>query len=125
MSDVHGTQAMELDESAGRTVRVWDPLVRVFHWSLVAAFAVAWTTADEVQPVHELAGYAVAGLLAFRMVWGFVGSRFARFSSFLYSPREAWNYLRGVTRVSSPATTPASRSSWPGRPRRSATSATL
>jgi cytochrome b len=93
MSDVHGTQAMELDESAGRTVRVWDPLVRVFHWSLVAAFAVAWTTADEVQPVHELAGYAVAGLLAFRMVWGFVGSHYARFAQFLAGAATTLGYL--------------------------------
>ena len=44
-----------------RTVLVWDPLVRSSHWGLVAAFAVAWLAADEVQPLHEAAGYAVAG----------------------------------------------------------------
>ncbi len=60
------------------TVRVWGPLVRVFHWGLVAAFATAWLTADEVQPVHEVAGYTIAGLVAFRLIWGFVGSRHAR-----------------------------------------------
>ena len=43
-----------------RTVLVWDPLVRSSHWGLVAAFAVAWLAADEVQPLHESAGYAVA-----------------------------------------------------------------
>ena len=48
------------------TVRVWDPLVRVFHWGLVGAFGVAWLTAEELQTVHEIAGYTVAGLVAFR-----------------------------------------------------------
>lgn len=93
MSDFHGTQSMEFDESAGRPVRVWDPLVRVLHWSLVAAFAVAWLTADELQPVHELAGYTVAGLLAFRLVWGFVGSHYARFAQFLAGPATTLGYL--------------------------------
>ena len=49
--------------SSGGRVRVWDPLVRIFHWGLVAAFATAWFTADELQPVHEIAGYTVAGLV--------------------------------------------------------------
>jgi len=49
-------------------VRIWDPLVRIFHWSLVGAFALAWLTADELQPVHEADGYAVAGLIAFRIL---------------------------------------------------------
>lgn len=61
------------DHVSGQTkgaapLRVWDPLVRVFHWGLVAAFATAWLTADEVQPVHEVAGYTVAGLVAFRLI---------------------------------------------------------
>ena len=66
--------------------RVWDPLVRVFHCALVVAFAAAWLTADELQPVHEIAGYTVAGLVAFRLVWGLVGSRYARFTQFLKGP---------------------------------------
>ena len=79
-------------------VRVWDPLVRVFHWSLVVAFATAWLSADEVQPLHELAGYAIAGLVAFRLIWGFVGSRHARFAQFLKGPGETIAYLGDVTR---------------------------
>jgi cytochrome b len=50
---------------------------------LVAAFAAAWLTADELQPVHEIAGYTVAGLVALRLIWGLVGSRYARFPQFL------------------------------------------
>jgi cytochrome b len=79
-------------------VRVWDPLVRVFHWGLVAAFATAWLTADELQPVHEFAGYTVAGLVAFRLVWGLVGSRYARFAQFLKGPGETLAYLGDMTR---------------------------
>jgi len=82
---------------AGRA-RVWDPLVRLFHWSLVAAFAVAWLTADELQPVHEVAGYVVAGLIAFRIVWGLVGSRHARFAQFLRGPSAILGYLGDMAR---------------------------
>jgi cytochrome b len=79
-------------------VRIWDPLVRLFHWGLVAAFATAWLTADELQSVHEVAGYTVAGLVAFRLVWGLVGSRYARFAQFLRGPGETLAYLGDMTR---------------------------
>jgi cytochrome b len=82
------------------TVRVWDPLVRVFHWSLVATFATAWLSADEVQPVHEFAGYTVAGLVAFRLIWGVVGSRHARFAQFVKGPRATLAYLGTLLRGS-------------------------
>jgi cytochrome b len=77
-------------------IRVWDPLVRVFHWSLVATFTLAYFTGEEESLVHVYAGYVVAGLLAFRVVWGFVGTRYARFSNFLYSPRRTVQYLKGL-----------------------------
>lgn len=80
------------------TVRVWDPLIRVFHWGLVAAFATAWLTADEVQPVHEFAGYTVAGLVAFRLIWGFAGSRYARFAQFVKGPGATLAYLGSMLR---------------------------
>ena len=79
-------------------VRVWDPLVRAFHWSLVAAFAIAWLSADEVQPVHEIAGYTIAGLVALRLVWGLIGGRYARFSHFLKGPGSTLVYLRTMLR---------------------------
>jgi cytochrome b len=76
------------------TVKVWDPFVRVFHWSLVTLFAIAYVTGDEIERVHNVAGYTIAGLLALRIVWGFVGPRHARFTEFVRSPREAFRYLR-------------------------------
>lgn len=84
--------------SAGGKVRVWDPLVRIFHWGLVAAFATAWLTADELQPVHEIAGYTVAGLIAFRLIWGVVGGRYARFTQFLRGPGPTLSYLGDMLR---------------------------
>lgn len=91
-----GPTASQGGDAKGK-VRVWDPLVRVFHWSLVVAFAIAWLTADEGQ-VHEIAGYTVAGLVAFRLVWGFVGSRYARFAQFLRGPATTLAYLRDLAR---------------------------
>lgn len=83
---------IEQTMSASDVVKVWDPLVRVFHWSLVLAFAVAYATGDEDSNVHEWAGYVVMGLIAVRVVWGFVGSRYARFSDFVRGPRAVIAY---------------------------------
>lgn len=79
-------------------IRVWDPLLRVFHWGLVLAFATAWLTAEELQPVHEFAGYTVAALIAFRLAWGLVGPRYARFSQFLRGPGAVRAYLGDMIR---------------------------
>jgi cytochrome b len=83
-------------------VEVWDPLVRVFHWSLATLFMVAYATGDEVERVHIAAGYAIAGLIALRVVWGFVGPRHARFTNFVRSPRAALADLRDVALLRAP-----------------------
>lgn len=70
MTDTSAQRADWTGAAAPGTIRVWDPLVRFFHWGLVLAFATAWLSADEVQPLHEVAGYTVAGLIGFRLVWG-------------------------------------------------------
>jgi cytochrome b len=75
------------------TVSVWDPLLRLFHWGLVAAFAVAWLTTDEGRALHETAGYIAAGLIAFRLVWGMIGPRYARLSQFIRGPRTVIGYV--------------------------------
>ena len=74
-------------------IKVWDPFVRVFHWSLAALFLAAYVTGDDAGQMHIAAGYAIAGLIALRIVWGFVGPRHARFSNFVRSPREVLAYL--------------------------------
>ncbi len=76
------------------TVQVWDPFVRLFHWSLAALFAAAFLTGDDAEREHIAAGYAIACLLVLRIVWGVVGPRHARFSDFVRPPRAAIAYLR-------------------------------
>lgn len=76
------------------TVKVWDPLVRIFHWSLVACFAVAWISADEWQDLHEICGYTIAALVVFRLVWGLAGPRHARFGQFVHRPHKVLEYLK-------------------------------
>lgn len=76
------------------TIKVWDPLVRSFHWILVIAFFTAYFTEDEFLSPHVYAGYTVLGLLGFRLIWGFIGGRYARFTSFVTRPAVAWRYLK-------------------------------
>jgi len=77
-------------------IKVWDPLVRIFHWSLVAAFTIAYLSEDDWQDTHVLAGYTVAGLVAFRIVWGFIGPQHARFTDFVFSPSRVIGYLKDM-----------------------------
>jgi len=80
------------------TVNVWDPVVRIFHWSLVASFAVAWLSGDELARLHIWAGYAAAALVAFRLVWGLAGGRYARFSQFVRAPAAVAGYVGDILR---------------------------
>ncbi|HEY0330397.1 MAG TPA: cytochrome b/b6 domain-containing protein [Rhodopseudomonas sp.] len=89
------TEATETGGSAPPVVvKVWDPFVRLFHWSLVGLFALAYATGDEIEQLHIAAGYAIAVLVAARIVWGFVGPRHARFADFVRPPREVFADLR-------------------------------
>lgn len=81
---------------AGRrraTVRVWDPLVRLFHWSLAACVFGAFLVEDGDTP-HRVLGYIALGLVAFRLLWGFVGTRHARFRDWVRGPHAVRTYLR-------------------------------
>jgi cytochrome b len=79
-------------EAEPRLVEVWDPLVRIFHWSLALGFLVAYVSED-LLTLHVWAGYLVGGLLLFRVVRGFIGPRRARFVDFVYPPAAVWRYL--------------------------------
>ena len=81
------------NDSYPPTVKAWDPLVRVFNWSLVFFFLLAFASGDEWTSLHVWAGYAVAMLVAFRLLWGVIGTRTARFPTFVKSPRAAMRHL--------------------------------
>jgi cytochrome b len=79
-------------------IRVWDLPTRLFHWALVACIVASVVSGYQGGPAmdwHARIGYTVLTLLLFRIVWGFVGGRWSRFGSFLYSPRALVGYIRG------------------------------
>ena len=94
MSMMQNTLAARNDRAA--TVRVWDIAVRLFHWSLVLTFTLAFLSADFSEKLHELSGYIIIGLIGFRLIWGFVGPRHARFGDFVKSPKTTLAYLRDI-----------------------------
>jgi cytochrome b len=75
-------------------VRVWDPAVRIGHWLLVVLFAAAYASGEGDSALHVYAGYGVLAVVAFRFLWGLVGTRYARFSGFLRGPRATLSYLK-------------------------------
>ena len=81
--------------SGQREVRVWDPFVRLFHWGVVAGVAVTSLSSDH-KWLHEPVGYAVLVLTVLRIVWGFVGTRHARFSDFVAGPGRVRAYLAAL-----------------------------
>jgi cytochrome b len=76
--------------------KVWDIAVRIFHWSLVASFTIAYISGEDGEELHVYSGYVVLGLIIFRIIWGFIGSKHARFSDFIYSPVKAIEYLKSI-----------------------------
>lgn len=79
-------------------ILIWDVPTRVFHWMLVASFAGAYYTADSerYRDIHVMLGYILFGLIGFRVMWGFVGTRYAQFGSFLFKPSEVVAYLTSL-----------------------------
>ncbi|PJA32292.1 MAG: cytochrome b [Zetaproteobacteria bacterium CG_4_9_14_3_um_filter_53_7] len=80
-----------------QTIKVWDIFVRLFHWSLVIFFVLAYLTGEgDLENVHAWLGYAIGGLIAARLIWGFIGTKHARFSDFVYRPTEIKAYLQSL-----------------------------
>lgn len=83
-------------------VRVWDPLVRICHWTLVAAFFTAYLVEDDFLSVHVWAGYVLGGVVTFRLLWGLIGTRHARFTDFVRGPRAVLDYFTDALRHRGP-----------------------
>lgn len=81
--------------------RVWDALVRLAHWTFAIGCAAAFLT-EESRSVHKIVGYIVFGALAARLIWGFVGSKHARFANFVRGPQDVLAYLRAMVRGEEP-----------------------
>lgn len=83
--------------SPAERVRLWDPLLRIYHWLLAGLVITNWLLGKfgpAVMTLHFWFGYAILGLLVFRLVWGIVGPEPARFTSFVRGPRATWDYVR-------------------------------
>ena len=87
---------MPVPHPEGSEVRVWDIVVRLFHWSLVLCIATAWISSDDANTLHTTVGYIAAALVLFRILWGFVGTKYARFSEFVRSPWAVVRYLQAI-----------------------------
>jgi cytochrome b len=87
--------------TSNRTL-VWDLPTRVFHWMLAASFAGAYLTSesDRLRDLHMMLGYTAAGLVAFRLLWGLLGTRYARFTSFPLAPAAVGAYLKSLLALS-------------------------
>ncbi len=77
-------------------IKVWDLPLRIFHWSLVVGFFVAYVTEEELLKVHVWAGYLIIALLFFRTIWGFVGNSYAQFSHFICTPSQSIQYVKDL-----------------------------
>ncbi len=80
-------------------IKVWDPFVRIFHWTLVLLFIIAFASEDGPENIHVFAGYGISLLALFRIFWGFVGTRYARFSDFAYGKASQKRYLKSLIKL--------------------------
>ena len=87
-------------------MKVWDRFVRIAHWTLVTCVLAAWATGEikikSVEALHDWLGYAALAVIAARLVWGFIGTRYARFAQFIAGPARTLAYARFVVRGREP-----------------------
>jgi len=86
------------------TIKVWDLAVRTFHGLLALTFTLAYLSEDEYLNLHTTTGYTVIGLIAFRLLWGFIGTTHARFRNFVRPPAEVIGYIKRIASGTAEAT---------------------
>lgn len=82
--------------SEQETVYVWDRFVRLFHWSLVSCVLLDYFVIDDGETLHQVLGYLACVLVCARFIWGFVGTKYARFSDFFPTPRRVSRHIRSL-----------------------------
>jgi cytochrome b len=92
----HVSSVAAARSDAPTMIQVWDLPLRIFHWALAASVLTAYFSANIFDTVHEIAGYTVLGLIAFRFVWGFTGTRYSRFQSSIQPLRTVLHHLREI-----------------------------
>jgi len=85
-----------MNKEITKNIPVWDITVRIFHWALLAAFSIAYITEDDFETLHIYAGYAVLGLISFRLIWGVIGTKYARFTNFVCRISTIKLYLKSI-----------------------------
>lgn len=96
------TEAFASGDTPPRTIRVWDPIVRLFHWTVVTAVVLNLFILRPGRTWHRYTGYVVIGAVVIRFLWGFVGSRHARFTDFFPTPSRLIPYLKALVRCEEP-----------------------
>ncbi len=89
---------MSQTQSEQTQIKVWDLFVRLSHWIVALSFAIAYIVEDHWLDLHVLAGYTIAGLVVLRIIWGFIGTRYARFSDFVKSRQLIIQYIFEIIR---------------------------
>ena len=79
-----------------KSEKVWDIFVRTFHWTLVGTMIGLYLSGDDFKSVHIILGYFVIFLVLLRIIWGFIGTKHARFHDFLYRPGKIYHYLKSL-----------------------------
>lgn len=92
-----GSRTHDMEQQNNNRVMIWDAPVRLFHWALAICIVVSVAsgmTGGNAMQIHLWSGYTILALVLFRLLWGFVGSTYARFADFLYGPRAVWSFAR-------------------------------
>ncbi len=90
--------ALHHEQEGSQSIKVWDLFVRICHWSLVLSVFAAFFFTEEGDRPHEIAGYMALGLVVARVLWGFAGTHYARFSQFVPGPSALLSYVRAMVR---------------------------
>lgn len=93
---IHLTLNQKVNGTMQERIKVWDAPLRIFHWILVVSFFTAYMTEEDFLETHILAGYVVFGLLPLRLLWGFIGSNYARFREFVCGFQTAFHYVQSL-----------------------------